>query len=144
MQGLNNLPHKSGIYKITNLLNGKGYIGQSKDIYRRCNEEHLYGGNNIETASFHIYQAFNKYGTQNFKVEVLELCNQEELNNREIYWISYYDTFHNGYNMTEGGSHFSPNIHSAETEEKRRQTRENNKSLQCENHPRAKMSNKEV
>lgn len=46
--------------------------------------------------------------------------------------------------MTEGGTTFSLNIHSAETEEKRRKTREKNQSLKSENHPRAKLTNEEV
>lgn len=43
--------------------------------------------------------------------------------------------------MTTGGSYFAPKIFSKETEEKRKKTREQNKSLQGENHPRAKLSN---
>ena len=103
MKGLKELPHTTGIYKITNLINNKCYIGQAKDIYRRCNEEHIYGCNNSATASFHIYQAFAKYGIENFSVEVVELCDQSVLNEREIYWIDYYNSIDNGYNIIRGG-----------------------------------------
>lgn len=144
MKNAENLPHESGIYKITNLINGHSYIGQSKDIYTRYHRHHKYEYKNEQVKNFHLYQAFKKYGLDNFKIEVLELCLQEELNEREKYWIKYYDTYKNGYNMTEGGQALSKNIFSEETEEKRRETREKNKSLKSENHPRAKLTNDEV
>lgn len=144
MQGLKELPSTSGIYKITNLINGHSYIGQALNIFHRCNNNHVYGATTKATSHYHIYQAFNKYGQDNFKVEVIELCPPEKLNEREVYWIKYYDTFKNGYNMTPGGTFFSPTIHSPKTEEKRRLTREKNQSLKGENHPRAKMTNEEV
>lgn len=144
MKGSQLLPHASGIYKITNLLNGKVYIGQSKDIYVRYNQHHKYEYKNESRADFHLYQAFKKYGLDNFSIEVVELCPQNELNDKEIYWIEYYDSFKQGYNMTAGGSNLSPSIHSAEVEQKRKQTREKTQALVGENHPRAKLTNEEV
>lgn len=47
--------------------------------------------------------ALSKYGIDNFIFEILEECNSKDLNKQEIYWISYYDTYKNGYNMTLGG-----------------------------------------
>jgi len=44
-----------------------------------------------------------KYGIENFKFEIIEECSDEEVDTREIYWIDYYDTFKNGYNLTRGG-----------------------------------------
>lgn len=86
-----------GIYKITNQLNGKSYIGASIDIQRRWKEHKrmLYKAD--------IYDAFIKYGINNFSFEAIELCKENKLNEREKYWISYYDTYKNGYNMTTGG-----------------------------------------
>ena len=52
-----------------------------------------------------------KYGLENFKVEVLELCQPDELNEKEIAYIKYYDSYHHGYNSTLGGTYFSENIH---------------------------------
>jgi hypothetical protein len=43
-----------------------------------------------------------KYGIDNFNIEVIEECPEEDLILREAYWISYYDSYKNGYNMTEG------------------------------------------
>lgn len=139
-----NLPHATGIYKITNLVNGKVYIGQSKDIYNRYNSKHKYAYKQNKVSHYHLYQAFQKYGLNNFSIEVVELCQKEKLNEREIYWIKYYDSYNNGYNMTPGGTFFSPKVFSKETEEKRKQTREKNQSLKSENHPRAKLTNEEV
>lgn len=141
MEGAKSLPHKSGIYKITNLINNKVYIGQAEDIYKRYNQHHKY---EYKYHKYKLYQAFIKYGLDNFKIEVVELCEPEEMNEKEIYWIQYYDSFKNGYNMTLGGQNLAPNLHSPETEEKRRATREKNNSLKGENHPRAKLTNDEV
>lgn len=138
------LPHKSGIYKITNKINGNVYIGQAVDIYNRYHLHHKYDYKNEKYRNYKIYQAFKKYGIENFKVEVVELCSPKLLDEREIFWIKYYNSFKDGYNGTAGGQYWSPKIHSEETEEKRRETREKNKSLQGENHPRAKLSNSEV
>ena len=52
-----------------------------------------------------MYNAFNKYGIENFKIEELEYVeNNQELSNREIYWIKELQTYgHTGYNATKGG-----------------------------------------
>lgn len=86
-----------GIYKITNLLNNHAYIGESKNIERRWAEHRAMK----YRAS--IYDAFQKYGIDNFSFEIIEECSEEKLCEREKYWIEYYDTYHNGYNMTQGG-----------------------------------------
>ncbi len=144
MKNARSLPHKSGIYKITNLINGHSYIGQAKDIYDRYNRHHKYDYKSEKVQTYPLYQAFNKYGLDKFQIEVIELCDEKDLDQREIYWIKYYDTFNNGYNATKGGQFWSPKVHSLEVELKRQETREKNKSLQAENHPRAKLTNEEV
>ena len=45
----------------------------------------------------------NKYGEEHFYIELIEECPLENLSKKEIYWIGYYDTYHNGYNATLGG-----------------------------------------
>lgn len=55
--------------------------------------------------------AINKYGIENFTFEIIEECSEEQLNNRERYWIAYYDTYHNGYNRTVGGEGLSGEEH---------------------------------
>ena len=94
----------TGIYKITNIINGKSYIGQSTDIHRRWKNE-ITDSKCINANSYNypLMKAFRKYGIDNFKFEVIEECNNEELNQREIYWIDHFDTFFHGYNQTLGG-----------------------------------------
>ena len=86
-----------GIYKITKKSNGKSYIGQSNDIERRINE-HKY---KIDLA---IDQAINKYGIDAFEYEIIEECELSQLDEREKYWIAFYNTYKGfGYNCNAGG-----------------------------------------
>lgn len=88
-----------GIYKITNKVNGKSYIGQSIDINRRWNE-HKTGS---YTSAIHL--AIIKYGIENFIWEILEECSIKELDIKEKYYIQQYNTLApNGYNLTDGGT----------------------------------------
>lgn len=89
----------TGIYKITNLITNKTYIGQSTNIEQRW-EEHKFYSNNEHTA---LQAAFKKYGISNFSFEIIEECSKEQLDEREIYWIKFYDSYNNGYNLTKGG-----------------------------------------
>ena len=86
-----------GIYKVTNKINGKVYIGQSVDIGRRW-REHMTTKDDI-----YFHKAIQKYGVENFEWEVIEQCKKKDLDEREIYWIEYYDSFNKGYNCTKGG-----------------------------------------
>lgn len=146
MKNIENLPTSSGIYMVVNMVNHKKYIGQSKNIKKRFQSHHLVDYKNENNCNYNtkFYQAIRKYGIDNFEVIVLQLCKEEELDDLEIKFIKEFDTFKNGYNSTEGGQFWSPNIHSEEIETKRRQTREKNKSLMSENHPRAKLTNQQV
>ena len=94
---------KSGIYCIENLKNGKKYIGQSYNIDYRWNE-HKRRLITQRHTNKHLQASFNKYGIENFKFYVIEYCKEDKLNEREIYWISYYNTYlGDGYNYTLGG-----------------------------------------
>lgn len=94
----------TGIYKITNLINGNSYIGQAKNIKKRWNQEKNTSKNpNDPGYNYPLMKAFRKYKIENFSFEVIEECKIEELNDREVYWIEFYDTFFNGYNQTLGG-----------------------------------------
>lgn len=94
-----------GIYKITNTINGKCYIGQSVNIEKRwIVHKRVYNNPNAHEYDYHIYRAFRKYGIEQFKFEVIEECSIADLNQREIYWINYYNSYKDGYNQTSGGS----------------------------------------
>ena len=86
-----------GIYKVTNKINGKVYIGQSVDIGKRW-RQHMTAKDDI-----YFHKAIQKYGVENFEWEVIEQCKKKDLDEREIYWIEYYDSFNKGYNRTKGG-----------------------------------------
>lgn len=87
-----------GIYKITNKINGKSYIGQSINIVQRWKQHRT----NAMVRTEALYLAFQKYGIENFSFEVLEECSEEELDQREQYYISFFNSYENGYNMTQG------------------------------------------
>lgn len=94
-----------GIYKITNLINGKSYIGQSVNIKKRFNAHKSAAFNsNNKNYDFPLYKAIRKYGIENFEFEVLEECKKSELNDKEKWYISKYQTLgKNGYNQDDGG-----------------------------------------
>lgn len=86
-----------GIYKITKISNGKSYIGQSNDIERRFQEHKT-------KIDIPIEIAIRKYGVAAFSFEVLEECDLSHLDEREKYWISFYNTYKGvGYNCNPGG-----------------------------------------
>lgn len=93
-----------GIYKITNLENQKVYIGQSVDIKTRL-KTHIKRGLGAETPTRNkLYTIMNKVGVENFSYEIIEQCTREQLNDKERYWISYFESQDFGYNETKGGS----------------------------------------
>lgn len=82
-----------GIYKITNQLNNKIYIGQSIDIGRRWSE-HKSRAFETNTNCYYkpLYCAIRKYGLKNFNFEIIEECSPENLNEREKYYIIKFDS----------------------------------------------------
>lgn len=88
-----------GIYKIENLNNGKIYIGQSNDIERRFYEHKTKG----KTSRIPLDVEIQKEGVSSFSYEVVEECSTEELNQKETYWINFYQSNIKGYNKNEGG-----------------------------------------
>ena len=92
-----------GIYKITNDITGKVYIGQSVNIFRRWkqHQEHCLHYE-LSKEDWHI-DLYNN--PQNYSFKVIEVCQKEELDTKEIYWIDYYNSFNDGLNKTSGGRH---------------------------------------
>lgn len=87
----------TGIYKITNKINGHAYVGQSVNIEKRWENHRCQNGNK----KYPIYRAFRKYGLENFDFEVLEECEPWRLAERESHYIQLFQTTTNGYNQTE-------------------------------------------
>lgn len=91
-----------GIYKITNKINNKVYIGQSIHIERRF-KEHMQSAAHSPKSVIHT--AINKYGIENFTFEIVELCLIEELDEKEVLYINKYNSaVPNGYNVQLGGN----------------------------------------
>lgn len=95
------------VYKITNKINGKIYIGKSKNIairfakHIKIAETFLESDNHFQA----IHGAIKKYGKENFILDTIEVCDENNINEKEIYWISFLKTQDKiyGYNLTSGG-----------------------------------------
>ena len=93
------------IYLITNDINGKQYIGKTEhnDLKERWHE-HLNDYKRKRCEKRPLYSAMNYYGPEHFHIKEIEyISSDKNLEEREIYWIEKYDTYHNGYNATKGG-----------------------------------------
>ena len=95
---------KSGIYKITNICNGKIYIGLSKNLTRRFSW-HKYNLRNGCHDNSHLQRAWDKYGENSFLFEIIEECSVDKLSEKEKYWIDFYGGFESDklYNLRDGG-----------------------------------------
>lgn len=112
----------AGIYCITNLVNQKKYIGQTYDFDSRW-WKHKNFLKNGKHENRHLQFAWNKYGASNFEFSVVEIIsgdNQAFFDEREIYWINFYDSLNNGYNLTQGGGGCRGYKHTPEEIEKMR------------------------
>lgn len=105
-----------GIYKVTNKINGKIYIGKSIDIKRRW-QDHIWESSvddekwlaNYRGVRTYFHSAIRKYGKDNFIWEIIEECDESQLNNKERFWIKELESNNKtrGYNMTEGGDGYN-------------------------------------
>ena len=91
------------IYKITNIVNNKLYIGQTRKTIEERFQAHINKAK--QHTNRYLYDAMNKYGYDNFIPSEIEECDDSLLDEREMYWIAYYNTTDKqyGYNMTTGG-----------------------------------------
>lgn len=91
---------KTGVYQILNTKNNKRYIGQSLDIKRRL-EEHYRMLNSL-VYSHHspkLQEDWDKYGEEAFVASIVEECPESKLEEREKYWIAFYNSADEGYNV---------------------------------------------
>lgn len=97
-----------GVYCIENTLNSRKYIGISRDIKRRWSEHKAELKSHTHVNQY-LQSSWDKYGKENFKFYIVELCDEELLSERERYYIKFYQTLshENGYNLTVGGENTS-------------------------------------
>lgn len=92
------------IYKVTNQQNKKIYIGQTIQTLTERKNKHYYKARQINEYNTHFINALRKYPKESFVWEVIdEAQSQDELNNKEKYWINYYNSIEKGYNTKDGG-----------------------------------------
>ena len=137
-----------GIYRISRRDSDKSYIGQSRDIFKRWKEHSNFSRKKLSCIS----SALKLYCLQSFVWEVIEECSPEELNDREVYWISYFNSMSpNGYNLTSGGGQgitvseevrakMSESIKASMTEEVRAKLSEAHRGKTLSEEHRAKLS----
>lgn len=108
-----------GIYCIKNIVNNKIYIGQSVDINARFRHHKSELKHNKHINS-HLQNSWNNHKPKDFVFSVLETCDCEQLNEKEIYWIKYYNSNNQeyGYNQTSGGAAVSEYKHTEEAKER--------------------------
>lgn len=107
------------IYKVTNLINNKVYIGLTTRTFEERKKQHLREAINSNSKKY-FHNALRKYGNDNFIWEIIDVAEtQEELNEKEIYWISLFNSYgKQGYNQTRGGEGASGYKHSDESRKK--------------------------
>lgn len=108
------------IYLITNLVNNYLYVGQTCKTLTERFKNHVNESGDDTTC--YLHNSINKYGPENFKIELIEDNIPEELiDEREIFYIDKYDSYYkngHGYNMTLGGQGVHGYSHTDETKEK--------------------------
>ena len=91
------------IYKITNNINDKVYIGKTYNTLKQRFNEHISESKREKSKNRPLYRAINKYGIENFSIELIGEYEQGLLEEMEIEFIAEYDSYKNGYNATLGG-----------------------------------------
>ena len=89
------------IYKITNTINGKMYIGKTELTIEKRFQQHCKDSQRDKMGNRPLYKAMRKYGVENFEISLIEETDKPE--ERETYWIEQKRSFKNGYNATMGG-----------------------------------------
>lgn len=140
------------IYIASNKINNKSYIGKTIYTINSRKKQHLIDSKkHVNDTSIYFHRSINKYGEENFNWHILweGECSDKWLNELEKYYIYYYDTYNNGYNMTIGGNGGAlwtkERISKKRRLEAGRKTAANrdNTYLKGENHWLNKVSNKE-
>jgi group I intron endonuclease len=108
------MEEKGCIYLITNIINGKMYVGQTKYESPIKRYERHWLDSKKRAKNYNLYNAMNKYGKESFKLEILCIVPREALNNMECYWAEQLETYvwdnPGGYNMVWCGNQPCLNI----------------------------------
>jgi len=116
------------IYKATNKINGKRYIGRTIKSLNTRISSHL-GDALANKYNIHFHSALRKYGADGFDWDIIAECDDiDELNRLEIFFIGQYDTYNSGYNMTLGGEGISGWNHTEESNKKNSESHKGEKS----------------
>ena len=91
------------IYLISNDVNSKLYVGQTIQTLNKRFNGHCCYSKSDRSVNMYIKRAIHKYGKDKFHITLIEECPINLLNDREKYWIDFYDSYNNGYNLTKGG-----------------------------------------
>jgi group I intron endonuclease len=126
------------IYKITNIKNGKFYIGKTKDLERRW-YEHL---SLVGKKRHPLYDAILHYGVENFTIEIVDKVDASLIDELEKKWIFETKAIEMGYNMTEGGT--GGDTFSNKSDQLKEITRQKLKKYFIENNPMHNTITKEV
>lgn len=92
------------IYKIENSINNKVYIGQTIHTAKHRWQQHIAASKAGRGMQYPLYKALAKYGLDNFRFEIIEEIDNQLLDEREKYWIKFYNSYRDGYNATIGGN----------------------------------------
>lgn len=111
-----NFKSEPGIYIIRNLINNKVYVGQTKNVYKRL-VHHKHELNNNKHSNSHLQRAINKYKIENFDFSVLEYCKNEELTDKEKYYLNKNNVY---YNIRDASDSVIHNTRKEITEETRK------------------------
>ena len=124
-----------GIYRILNIVTNKSYVGQSKDIQKRI-KRHKNLLRSKKHENKHLQSSWELYNEEDFIFEVLEICDDEDLFEREIYFISNLSSFESGFNKTSGGDGIQKYKH---TEEAKRKISEQSKKFKMSQEHKEKL-----
>ena len=91
------------IYLITNDINSKVYVGQTIQTLNKRFNGHCCYSKSDRSVNMYIKRAIHKYGRDKFHIQLIEECPVNILNEREKYWINFYNSYNTGYNLTLGG-----------------------------------------
>lgn len=149
---MDNIKEESGIYCIKNTLTNKMYIGQSLNLRKRISDHFRKLPKGTDECTY-LQKSYLKYGAEKFEYFILEYCLSSDLNKKEEYYISKYNTkAPNGYNLTNGGDgtvgykwsdeqiakksgENHPLFGIGHSEEAKKKMKENHADFSKENHP---------